>query len=683
MIIQVASLSLTDTSSQSHRTSVQVQNLTLISTEALSKTEQAVAQMMRSEALLQDMCQRLEDNQAQGTRIAAALEQFRTVNVEPSAALSRSPTPASLRERTIISSFPGQQPLRRYNSVLPYRGLYIKTLRSNTKGCSRQCPCCCHKTKRVARSDRQWTGSLSVTFSGVSLLTPSCSLSTCSRTLHPWVQVSYALPIWLANRLLVMSLKSNPLNGPELLLKTCRFAETPVYLYAEKGMLNHIQSMFVAGEASAFDVHWDGGDAMLAAVTWRQWDVCNYLLDSGANKYQETTDGRSSRTRFLEVWFGLKEMQQNSEARRIYQRLEIDDLIDEREFCSVHRIVLKLSRQDLDTELEEHPELINTPDCVGKTPLWWAANCRNVEAAQVLLSHGARVNDTDFRKHTPLHVAVFMAASEEMVHALLVAGADVNAKNLSGWTPLHYACRKGYLHLAQLLLTYGADVNMCDIDNHSPLYDCAVKDMDEAARILLSHGASLEITDKGGHSVWEYAVMSASAQVLKVFAAHGCQFTNGGPLSTGTSSVAGYIPRYGTKPVIGILHYLARYGTQSVVELFRGLELSHIDFEAKDEQNRTAEEALRLRASPEKPADWSECTEELHSATRSYFDHLRTLSGWVVFEARDVLGSSSQGGEGYDERIEGSLTSSRDMFDDARSAWSEELEEHSGIGDSR
>ncbi|EXJ66721.1 uncharacterized protein A1O5_09916, partial [Cladophialophora psammophila CBS 110553] len=108
-----------------------------------------------------------------------------------------------------------------------------------------------------------------------------------------------------------------------------------------------------------------------------------------------------------------------------------------------------------------------------------------------------------------------------MVHALLVAGADANAKNLSGWTPLHYGGWKNHLHLVQLLLTYGADVNMCDVDNHSPMYNCAVKYMDEAARILLSHGASLDIPDKEGRLVWEYAMMSASARVLKVFAVHG------------------------------------------------------------------------------------------------------------------------------------------------------------------
>ncbi|KIV87290.1 hypothetical protein PV11_02845 [Exophiala sideris] len=604
---EIADILFTAVFSQSRRTSIQVQQLTLISTEGLSKAEQALDQVMHNRALLEDMCERIERTHTATTQIGAAFEGFRTVHVEPNNALSRAETPASLREQTMnMSAFPGQQPLRRYNSAIPYRGLYIKTLKSNANGCAKSCPCACHKRRRISHSARQWTGSLNVTFSGVSMLSPQCSIRTCKRTLRPWFQVSYALPIWLANRLLVMSLTSSPVDGPELLLKTARYAETAVPMFVEKGMLSNVRSLYVAGAASVRDMQWDGG-TLLTAVSWAQWDMANFLLDSGADMNQETTDGRTPRTRFLELWF-LPTTVKDEAADRLHHHLDIREMIDEREFCSVHRIVLGLSKQDLETELMEHPELINTPDVLGKTPLWWACNCFNVEAVRLLLYHGARVDDADLRKHTPLHMASIRGASKALVSSLLMARANVNSKNLSGMTPLHHASRKGVPEIVETLVNFGADVNAVDRDNHTPLYHCAYKETEECAQILLNHGADLDICDNKGLFVWEHAIMSGSVRTIKLFSKYGCRFQ--------------IVP--GTKAHPAILHYVARFGTEALVEALMYVDLSHVQVEAQDEEGRTAEESLRLRCSPQKPPGWFGCTQEVHDIIQEFLGRLNT-----------------------------------------------------------
>ncbi|KAK4941774.1 hypothetical protein LTR10_018378 [Elasticomyces elasticus] len=573
---EIADILSTAAFSQSHRVSIQVQQLTLISTEGLSKAEQALDQVMHNRVLLEDMCERIERTHAATTQIGAAFEQFRTVHVELNNALSRAETPASLREQTMnMSAFPGQQPLRRYNSAIPYRGLYIKTLKSNANGCAKSCP------------------------------------------------------------LLVMSLTSSPVDGPELLLKTARYADTAVPMFVEKGMLSNVRSLYVAGAASVRDMQWDGGTASLTAVSWAQWDMANFLLDSGADMNQETTDGRTPRTRFLELWF-LPTTVKDEAASRLHHRLDIGETIDEREFCSVHRI------------------LINTPDVLGKTPLWWACNCFKVEAAQLLLYHGARVDDADLRKHTPLHMAAIRGAPKALVDSLLMARANVNSKNLSGMTPLHHASRKGVPEIVETLLKFGADVNAVDRDNHTPLYHCAYKGTEECAQILLNHGADLDICDNKGLLVWEHAIMSGSVRTIKLFSKYGCRFQ--------------IVP--GTKAHPNILHYVARFGTEALVEALMDVDLSHVQVEAEDKEGRTAEESLRLRCSPQKPPGWFECTQEVHDIIQEFFGRLKIQHSWIVFEpaARDP-GEA----EGSDQSSQDGCSSADDVYDDAKSVWSDEI----------
>ena len=72
-----------------------------------------------------------------------------------------------------------------------------------------------------------------------------------------------------------------------------------------------------------------------------------------------------------------------------------DDFIDGQNYTSPHKIILGLCMRDLEEEIRLHPENINTPDVMGRTPLAWAA-CRGDDRAIVtLLSHGADVNTLD------------------------------------------------------------------------------------------------------------------------------------------------------------------------------------------------------------------------------------------------------------------------------------------------
>ena len=49
------------------------------------------------------------------------------------------------------------------------------------------------------------------------------------------------------------------------------------------------------------------------------------------------------------------------------------DFIENQNFALIHKIVLKLSLQDLEEEILRNPDDVDVPDAMGRTALEWAA----------------------------------------------------------------------------------------------------------------------------------------------------------------------------------------------------------------------------------------------------------------------------------------------------------------------
>ncbi|THH29427.1 hypothetical protein EUX98_g4771 [Antrodiella citrinella] len=108
--------------------------------------------------------------------------------------------------------------------------------------------------------------------------------------------------------------------------------------------------------------------------------------------------------------------------------------------------------------ISQDPELVNSVDVDGRTPLHWAASSGSLSIARDLIDHKAVVDATDGSGWTPLHIAV-SAGHEEVVRELLGAGADVKRTNDKGITALHYAASKSRVDIGKLLVARGADVS--------------------------------------------------------------------------------------------------------------------------------------------------------------------------------------------------------------------------------
>jgi ankyrin repeat protein/nucleoside phosphorylase len=202
--------------------------------------------------------------------------------------------------------------------------------------------------------------------------------------------------------------------------------------------------------------------------------------------------------------------------------------------------------QVLDALLKRHPD-VNAADNAGRTPLM---NCLVPEVADLLLRHGARLDQRDGLGHSALAWAVMFGRAEvakrlraagagtdglgnaEVIHAsqtgdanrlrtLLQAGNAPNARDGWGRTALHLAAMHGNVEAVQVLLARGADVDSRDEDNRTPpaaalwadsyLVKKDLDDLEKTVLTLLDGGASVHSVDKRGNSAaqvgawWWYA----------------------------------------------------------------------------------------------------------------------------------------------------------------------------------
>ena len=74
----------------------------------------------------------------------------------------------------------------------------------------------------------------------------------------------------------------------------------------------------------------------------------------------------------------------------------------------------------------------------------------HVDAAQLLMEHGADVRTVDAGGHTPLHIAA-EAGYAPVVEALLVRGADPHAVDAEDKTPLSRAAARNHHAIVDLI----------------------------------------------------------------------------------------------------------------------------------------------------------------------------------------------------------------------------------------
>jgi ankyrin repeat protein len=120
--------------------------------------------------------------------------------------------------------------------------------------------------------------------------------------------------------------------------------------------------------------------------------------------------------------------------------------------------------------LGSDPSLATAFSADGFTALHFSAFFGGIEAARVLLDHGADVdaNGRGWMTGTPLSSAA-SGRHCDVARLLLDAGADPDVRQAGGWTPLHSAAHNGDLEMVELLLARGADATATNDDGATVL----------------------------------------------------------------------------------------------------------------------------------------------------------------------------------------------------------------------
>lgn len=211
------------------------------------------------------------------------------------------------------------------------------------------------------------------------------------------------------------------------------------------------------------------------------------------------------------------------------------------------------------------PDLVNSRDRAGSTPLHHAAGFGTLAMVKLLLENGADVNAVNQRKSTPLfwaladeakvrlllekgasitaktsdgrsltYQAALMANANPMLRLLLNKGASADGKTLNGLTPLMAASRRADLEAMKLLIANKADVNARSAAGATPLMSAAATGQAAAVKLLLSHGADVNARTKKNETALADAATAGVEETVKLLLDAGAEVN--------VSDARGYTP---------------------------------------------------------------------------------------------------------------------------------------------
>ncbi len=133
----------------------------------------------------------------------------------------------------------------------------------------------------------------------------------------------------------------------------------------------------------------------------------------------------------------------------------------------------------------------------GETPLMTAARTGSVDAARLLLAHGADLHLTEELRGQTALMSAAAGRHAGMVRLLVEHGAEVNLHSRGGFSALAFAARAGGFDAVRVLLESGADVNDMLRDGTSVLMLAIVNGHYDLAAFLLDDGADPSAADAG------------------------------------------------------------------------------------------------------------------------------------------------------------------------------------------
>lgn len=144
-----------------------------------------------------------------------------------------------------------------------------------------------------------------------------------------------------------------------------------------------------------------------------------------------------------------------------------------------------LGRLDRLGELAKDPMAVQSRSADGFTALHFACFFGPAESARILIEGRAAVDAVAANpiKVMPLHSAASVG-NLEAARMLLAHGAPVNARQQGGWAPLHAAAQNGDRPMVDLLLGHGADPKLANDEGKTAAMVAREKGHHEIAALL-------------------------------------------------------------------------------------------------------------------------------------------------------------------------------------------------------
>lgn len=258
--------------------------------------------------------------------------------------------------------------------------------------------------------------------------------------------------------------------------------------------------------------------------------------------------------------------------------------------------------QKVKSILVARPQLLKEKEPPGgNTPLIEAVKHCNLPIIQIILDHGADVNEPNNVGGTPLTVAAYRGC-DTAIPLLVERGALVNAHDALGLTPLHLA--GGYPKCVSLLLRLGADPRARAEDGSLPVHFAALAQDPASLRMLLQAGSSPNARDDRGRTVLMHAVMPAvwlptAKECVKLLLQQGADPTVSDRFGYTVLHHLAAFPRRYLKQEGGEAHINFQQQERWRVELARILIRAGADPAQKDVEGKTAADFARAEGSME------------------------------------------------------------------------------------
>ena len=209
---------------------------------------------------------------------------------------------------------------------------------------------------------------------------------------------------------------------------------------------------------------------------------------------------------------------------------------------------------------------MNIKDQEGKTPLFYALRCKNIETVQALIEAGADIHMRDNNRNTPIAFAA-KCGNERAVNLLFKSGANpytvssgcdacikknkkawdlgikllnsindrgisliaedllqnhshpfginLNVQNQDGATALIKAVRFHHTKLAQQLIQCGADMNITDKGGNTALHEAAALGHEELVQTLINAKANINVRNSKGETPLHRAINQKNTPVVR------------------------------------------------------------------------------------------------------------------------------------------------------------------------